>query len=320
MAAQRRWYAVLLEGRGQVLHLSGSEVARRFRGVKGVVIRPFPTREAAEAWLRGEGLEASGEFLLRAYTDGSVRGGVGSASAVLEAGGHGELFLPWCADVTEAEARALALAVLLAPRGALLVVQTDRRDFPPYFSPSAKGRASHPVLQGVMALAQALGVALQVEWVPRRRVEAAHQGARQGRENGEAHARKVEGIRCFLEPIPPRYRKAALDLLEAYPGEPGKEPLLAWLARGESTTRGLLRERLSAMGEGEVRGLLGVLRSLPPGWRKALADRDRERVWAETPPTEAQLRLLARLGYEGPPPPSLLEASREIARRLGRVP
>lgn len=70
----------------------------------------------------------------RAISDGSFRSGAASASAVLvDAGGglaQGRLALPKGEDATDAELRALVLALLMTPRGSRVVVETDRTDLP----------------------------------------------------------------------------------------------------------------------------------------------------------------------------------------------
>ncbi|MCH1927175.1 hypothetical protein L6232_20395, partial [Shewanella sp. C31] len=64
--------------------------------------------------------------------------------------------------------------------------------------------------------------------------------------------------------------------------------------------------------EEKLQALLEGVRTLNGAAREALKDKDRERAWAEKPPTEAQMAYLRALGYEGPPPGSVLEASRLI--------
>lgn len=245
-------------------------MARAFSGVSGVVIRSFASREEAHSWLQEQGVKTTSSVpLVRAITDGSVRKGGASAYAALEEGkGYGEAFLPWCGDATEAEARALVLALVLAPRGAVLSVQTDRADFRRFLS-SRKGVGKPPqVLVGVQALAEAWGITLRVNRVEGKKVKRAHNMARKTPLKGQVQLERLEQVRDFLKGLPSRYQRLALQLLEAFPGG-GKKELLTWLAQGKGATRALLQEILSDMKEEEVKELLSALHSLPRGWQKA---------------------------------------------------
>lgn len=183
------WYAVTGKNQG-VYFGTWEEIAPLVQGISGAQAKRFNKKREAEAFLREMGLEGKERSLpstLRAYTDGSLRKGGASASAVVEGKllAQGEIFLSWSQDLLEAEARAIALALLLTPSGGRLRVHTDRKDIATLAREGRLGEARHPSLQAILALASALRVELEIVWVPRREVKPAHEGAREGFENGE---------------------------------------------------------------------------------------------------------------------------------------
>lgn len=317
------WYAITGKNQG-VYYGTWEEVAPLVQGVSGALARRFAKKREAQEFLREMGLEGKERALpslLRAYTDGSLRKGGASASAVVEGKllAQGEIFLSWGEDLLEAEARAILLAILLTPSGGRLRVHTDRKDIATLAREGRLGEAKHPSLRAIPALASALEVGLEIVWVPRREVKPAHEGAREGFLNGERRQTLSALISRFLEEIPPEYRFSALRLLQGYAERVGsKEGLLRALSRGNSPTREHLRKALSRRSEGQVGELLKALRNLPPSGHKAIGDMDRERVWASKPPTPAQISFLESLGYQGPPPQSLLEASQKIEELLAK--
>lgn len=260
----------------------------------------------------GHSLEDADYF---AYCDGSLKDGQGSASVVLvgERGGLslGQLAYPKAGSSLEAEVRGFLLALLMAPRGARLRVETDLEGL----ARAAKGEFQGPFWGRVFEAAQGLAalweLEVEVKKVSRRRVQEAHERAGQAREEMKGYRDRLGKTYTFLQALPPRYRLAALELLERYPGE--ASGLREWLARGQSPTRSLLLERLAGMGGEEVAELLAGVRSLPQTVREALKGRDRKAAWEDKPPTEKQLALLKRLGYQGPPPANVEEASDLIA-------
>lgn len=320
----KRWYAVI---RGRAVGVMEKEAAlEATQGVKGAFLRSFKDKGEAERFFRraqsrGEvrtlGGGSPGDNLYMAYTDGSGRG---SASAVLALDGRvvaqGHLALPGVQDPGEAEARAFLLALLMTPRGGQLRLHTDRADLASLWERGKEDAwGLTPILR---ALAEALEVKLEVRWVPRREVKEAHEAADQAAAaRWEAEAKSAH-VNAFLERLPHRYRASALNLLERFLSEEGLYPerLKSWLGRGRSQTRTLLLEHLP-----EGKNLLRLLRSIAGmngAAREAVRDKDRERAWAEKPPTEKQLRFLHALGYSGPAPESVLAASQLIAELVRR--
>ena len=246
-----------------------------------------------------------------AYCDGSLKDGQGSASVVLvgERGALsvGQLAYPKAQSSLEAEVRGFLLALLMAPRGAKLRVETDLETL----AKAAKGEFQDPfwgkVFQVAYDLAALWELEVEVKKVPRKKVQEAHDRASLVREEMREYRGRLGKTYAFLQTFPPRYRLAALELLEKYPGEASK--LQEWLAQGKSPTRSLLLERLAGMERKEVADLLAGVRNLPQSVREALKGRDRKAAWEDKPPTEKQLALLKRLGYKGPPPASVEEAS-----------
>ncbi len=299
-------------------------------GISGSLIRVFGSEGEArsfyeEAVRRGEAvyLDREGRVLgpvgktplLMGYTDGSLKEGEGSASAVLALEGKvvakGRLALPGVKDSGEAELRAMLLALAMAPRGSRVRLHTDRTDLPVFWE--RKKPDPWGLVPALRVVARALSLQVEVVRVPRERVAVAHMGAdRARRERGEQEEESAYLLH-FLEGLPTRYRMSALKLMERFV-ETGLPPeaFPGWLEEGSSETRRLLRE---AIGKRKDLGrLLRAVSLLDGAAREALKDRDRERVWAEKPPTEKQLAYLALLGYQGPPPRSVLEASRLIER------
>lgn len=90
-----------------------------------------------------------------------------------------------------------------------------------------------------------------MERVLRKAVEEAHREAGAAREERRLEEEKRARAYGFLSRLPARCRKAALEVLERYPGD--GHDLLAWLGEGVSPTRDLLRQALSPLGEREVR-------------------------------------------------------------------
>ncbi len=330
-----RWYAVV-RGIRPGLYASLEEAKKQVEGVPGGHMKGFRSKGEARAYLRRarrnhlvqevrpKGVEPE-EGVLHAYTDGSLRDGEGSASAVLALEGrvvaHGALALPGVRDSGEAEARAILLALGMAPRGSRVRVHTDRTDLPLFWREEREDPWG--LLRVARELARALNLSVEVVRVPRKEVARAHEmadGARQ--ERGEKERASAQ-LLSFLERLPPRYRMAALGLMERYLEEEGGKPFRQWLSQGRSETRRLLLEALPQE-EGKVKRLLAGVRFLDGAAREALKDRDRERAWAEKPPTEKQKAFLRSLGYQGPEPASVLEASRLIEelvekRRAGRA-
>lgn len=260
-----------------------------------------------------------GEAQYLAFVDGSLKGEDGSASAVLLAKGsrralcRGSLAYSGARASWESEVRGFLLALLMAPRGSRLRVETD---FAPLAQVWRGGRGEGyagslaPFLEAARVLARALEVEVEVEKVPRKAVEEAHREAGAAREERRLEEEKAARAYGFLSRLPARYRKAALEVLERYPGD-GRD-LLAWLGEGVSPTRDLLRQALGPLREREVRELLQGIREMDGSLREALKGYDRREAWAEKPPTEKQLALLEALGYRGPAPRSVLEASELI--------
>lgn len=84
------------------------------------------------------------------------------------------------------------------------------------------------------------------------------------------------------------------------------------LKRGSSETRKLLLRELPK----DLEGLLLTVARLDGQARELLKGKDREKVWEDLPPTERQLGFLGSLGYQGPPPKTLREASALIEALL----
>lgn len=324
---------VVLRGLVPGVYRNVREAQAQVEGISGSIIRAFGSEREArsfyeEAVRRGEAvyLDREGKVLglvgktplLMGYTDGSLKEGEGSASAVLALEGKavatGRLALPGVRDSGEAELRAMLLALAMAPRGSRVRLHTDRTDLPVFW----KRKEPDPwgLVPALKALARALSLQVEVVRVPRERVAVAHMGAdRARRERGEKEEESAYLLH-FLEGFPPRYRMSALKLMERFVGEglpPEEFPV--WLERAQSETRRLLQEAIR--GRGDLPRLLRAVAFLDGAAREALKDRDREKAWADKPPTEKQLAYLRALGYQGPPPASVLEASRLIERLKG---
>lgn len=332
---EEKWY-VVLRGIAPGIYRSGKEANAQVGGVRGSNLRVFGSEEEArsfyeEAVRRGEAayLDPKGRVLsvvgrptmLMGYTDGSLKEGDGSASAVLSLEGRtvatGRLALPGVRDSGEAELRAMLLALAMAPRGSYVRLHTDRTDLPLFWGreePDPWG-----LVPALKAVAKALSLQVEMVRVPRRQVAQAHEGAEKARQEREKKERESAHLMAFLEGLPPRYRMSALEIMERFvaAGLP-TEAFAEWLARGQSETRRLLLEAIRD--RKDLPRLLRAVALLDGAARAALKDRDRERAWGEKPPTERQLALLRELGYEGPPPGSVLEASRLIDQLKGGSP
>lgn len=292
---------------------------------KGVRVRYYGDRKDALQAMAMLGLgpsltkpPASPPSHYMAVVDGSYRDGHGSASAVLldpRLEGKGaevavaQAAFPWASGPGDAEVRSWILALALAPKGGRMVLESD---FLPLVE-AWEGRGVHPGLERITralkVLAEALGTSLEVRKAPRSRVERAHLGAGKAREDLPRKQALALQVRAVLAKLPARYRMAALNLLERYPGN---EPLLEWLGRGESETRRLLLELLPSLDVAEQNALVWAVRTMPEALRQGLKEMDREEAWSSLPPTERQLAYLRSLGYSGPPPKTLGEASHLI--------
>jgi len=307
-----KWYAVA-RGRRPGLYRSWSEAEAQVRGYPGGLHRSFLDRAEAEEWLRSQGAPeapAAAEWVV--YTDGSLKEESATASAVALRGGQvmsqGQIGLPPVRDVGEAEGRGLLLALLLVPMGSRIEIHTDRADFAGLWAEGKNDR--HGILAALRALAAARGISVEVRKVPRKEVEQAHRRAGQAHQERALQHDLGQKVGSALEDFPARYRMAVIRLVESFlqSGEP-RTAFLDWLGRKDSPTRRLLVEWCR---QREPEKLLRAVAGLNPALSKALQERDREAAWSQLPPTERQLAYLRGLGYSGPAPKSLLEASRLI--------
>lgn len=336
----RRTYYVVLQGRSPGVYADKRQAQAQLKGVRGGVIRPLyrATREEARSFFqrakeRGEVriLGPKGESkpvgsplppggrLVR--IDGSLKEGRASSSAVVLSQGdgpplaQGEVYLRHGTSSVEAEMRALVLGLLLLRPGDEAVVWSDLEALERYWY----AKEPPPLVAAAKALAAALGLKVHVKKVPRAQVQQAHQGAAQARREGERVAATVEALNGLLGRIPPNYRHTALDYLTKAAGrDMTGEGFLRVLGRSATeTARWLLRE---IQGPEQAEAYLQAAKELNgrgPALLQALKEKDRERAMALKPPSERQLALLRSLGYEGPPPKNMLEASRKIDALLG---
>lgn len=318
-----KWY-VVVRGLRPGIYRDPKRARAQVEGVSGSAMKSFATREEAEAYFekakaQGElrALDEEGSAYL-ARTDGGLKDGVGYAAAVLttpegRVAGSARLSFPKAKDVAEAELRGFLLALAMAPRGSRLRIETDRTDLPVFWdreAPDPWGLV--PLLK---ALARGLGLEVEVRRVPRKKVEEAHANASWAREERERAKRDSARLAAFLERLPERYRMSALSLMERFLREglpPSRFP--EWLREGSSATRRLLLEALPK----DPGPLLEAVSRLDGRARELLKSRDREKVWEGLPPTEKQTAFLKALGYEGPPPKTLKEASELIEALLVR--
>ncbi|MDM7323514.1 MAG: reverse transcriptase-like protein [Thermus sp.] len=271
-------------------------------------------------------LPNSSRPVYQARTDGSFKEGEGASWAALisedgEALAHGSLAYPRGTSANETEARAILLALLLAPKKVVLHLGTDYQGLVEAWAKRASLRDANgfaPVVEAIGAVARALDLEVHLYKVPRKEVKLAHDGAQAARKERPLVEGSAKEAYALLRKLPARYRMAALTLLENYKGEP--EGLLGWPKKGKSPTYLLLQEAIAPLGKEEVGRILEGVHALPQGVREALKGKDwpqaRDEVMAERPPTERQLELLARLGYQGSLPQDRLAVSRLIARLL----
>ncbi|MCL6568149.1 MAG: ribonuclease H family protein [Meiothermus silvanus] len=315
--SKRKWYAVA-RGRRPGLYRTWSEAEAQLRGYPGGLHRSFCDRAEAEEWLRSHRAPAeapTADWII--YTDGSLKHESATASAVALHGGQvvaqGQIGLPPVGDVGEAEGRGLLLALLLAPGGSRIEIHTDRADFAGLWAEGKTDRLG--ILEAVRALAKARKIGLEIRKVPRKEVDQAHQQATQAHQERSRQRDLGRTVGTALEDFPERYRMAVIRLVESF--LQSKEPRTAfadWVGRKDSPTRRLLVEWCR---HNRAEELLRAVEGLNPALSKALQDRDREAVWSQLPPTERQLAYLKGLGYSGPLPKSLLEASRLIESLKG---
>jgi hypothetical protein len=315
--SKNKWYAVA-RGRRPGLYRTWSEAEAQLRGYPGGLHRSFLDRAEAEEWLRSQRAPAEAQMAdWIIYTDGSLKHESATASAVALHKGQvvaqGQIGLPPVRDVGEAEGRGLLLALLLVPMGSRIEVHTDRADFAGLWAEGKTDR--HGVLAAVRALAAARGISVEMRKVPRKEVEQAHQQATQAHQERARQRDLGRVVGSALEDFPERYRMAVIRLVESFLRS--KEPrtaFLDWVRRKDSPTRRLLVEWCR---QRKPEKLLRAVEGLNPALSKALQDRDREAAWSQLPPTERQLAYLRGLGYSGPAPKSLLEASRLIESLKG---
>ncbi len=302
-----KWY-VVVRGLRPGVYESAEEARAQVEGVSDSMMRAFSSREEAEAYFakalakkkvktrpkkgvveahpKPEDDGAPSAFLAR--TDGGFRKGVGYAAAVLltpsgQVAGTGRFSFPRTRDSGEAELRGLLLALAMAPRGSVVKVETDRSDLPVFWErekPDPWG-----IVPALKAVARALDLRVDVVRVPRKRVQAAHDGAGRARAERERAKRDSAKLSAFLDSLPERYRMSALSLMERFL-EDGLPPsrFSEWLKRGTSETRKLL---LEALPETDFEGLLLALARLDGAAREALKGKDRERAWEKIPPRSA---------------------------------
>lgn len=330
----RRTYYVVLQGRSPGVYADEHLAQVQLKGVRGGVIRTLYQATRAEARRffqrakeRGEvcvlgpkgEVRVLGPKLVR--IDGSLKEGQASSSAVILSQGdgpplaQGEVYLRHGATSVEAEMRALVLGLLLLRPGDEAVVWSDLEALERYWY----AKEPPPLVAAAKALAAALGLKVHVKKVPRAQVRQAHQGAAQARREGERAAATVEALNGLLGRIPPNYRHTALDYLTKAAGRDmtGEDFLRVLGGSATETARWLLRE---IQGPEQAEAYLQAAKELNrhgPALLQALKEKDRERAMALKPPSERQLALLRSLGYEGPPPKNMLEASRKIEALLG---
>ncbi len=177
----KRWYAVR-RGRATGVFPTWEETEPLVKGYPGALFRGFATLGEAMEWLGRleEAPLALAEYVV--YTDGSLKGNLGSMGVVVfqgekplaQAGG----ILEGVRDVGEVEARALLLALSLLPSRVRAEVRTDRLDLAQAW---AEGGDPYGIMGNLRALARAREIALQVVKVPRKMVEEAHRLARAAR-------------------------------------------------------------------------------------------------------------------------------------------
>lgn len=310
-----RWYAVA-RGYRPGLYRTWRQAEAQVQGYSDALLRAFATRGEAEAWLRaqrGQGKlptpDPKGWVI---YTDGSLKAESATASAVALRNGQvvaqGQIGLPPVDDVGEAEGRGILLALLLAPSGSRVQIHTDRADFARLWAEGKTDR--YGILEAVRAVAKARGIGVEIRKVPRKEVDRAHQQATQAHQERSRQRDLGQAVGTVLNDFPERYRMAVIRLVEAF--LQSQEPRAAfadWVGRKDSPTRRLLAAWCQ---QNRPERLLRAVEGLNPALSKALQDRDREAAWSQLPPTERQLAYLQDLGYSGPAPKSLLEASRLI--------
>lgn len=338
----RGTYYVVLRGRSPGVYGEKREAMAQVRGLPGGQVKPLyrATRQEAREYFRQmrerglvQALDERGNPLgaprrpappqgkiLR--IDGSLKGTRETSSAVVlpregrAPVAQGEIYLQGGSSSTDAEMRALVLGLLLMSPGDEVEVRTDLEMLERHW----KAGGGPPLIQAAKALAEALGLRVTIRKVPRTEVRTAHERANRAREEGEQMTSAVLSLDRLLERIPPNYRHSALEYLSgaAKRSLSGKELLLDLRGRETETARLLLG---LIKGERHAEALLRTAAELNGHGQallQALKERDREKAMALKPPSERQLAFLGTLGYQGPAPANMLEASRLIEELLGQ--
>ena len=213
-------------------------------------IRQHPPQTLKESALKAVHPAAGQGAVFRAYTDGSLKGPLGSASAVLAQDGmtvgRSTLAMPLMQDNGEVEVRAILLALLMAPRGSLIQIHTDRQDLAEQWQNNEKD--AWGLFEVARHLQQVLRLNVEVIKVPRTTIQDAHNSASQAHLERKRKEEESQRVKQFLERLPVRHRMAAVKLMEKYLhryGHHQADGFITWLKEGTSETRRLLLEALN---------------------------------------------------------------------------